>query len=1037
MSSKISLQVAIVVPLVIQMVGAVGAVGYFSFRNGQRAIDDLAHQLMDNVSDRITQQLTHHLETPRVINQLNTDTIALGQADPQDVSSLTRSFWKQRFLFDSMSVSALYFGSTQGDFVGLGFQSNGNWEVGRSDRSTNRRFQSYAIDAEGNPTTLLATKKPYDPRQRPWYQAAVTAKQPIWSPIYLDFAEQRPKITLAQPLYKSGKLRGVIGTDFVLSHVGEFLKRLEVGRTGKTFVIERSGALVASSADRQTLLDGQKKRLAASESDDRLIRSTAQHLQQQFGTVADIDSSQQLSFRLDDQRQLVKVAPFADRFGLDWLIVVVVPESDFMATINANTQKTLWLCLIALGIAIGLGILAARSLTRPILRLVASSQKIAQGEFDKPIKIGGIQELNVLATSFNHMSGEIQQSRLRLEDYARSLEQKVYDRTQALEKEVQERQQAEEIANQSNAEMQALFKAMDQLIFVYDRHGRHLKIPSTGRKTLMYRPSGIRLGKALHEIFPSEIADRFSGYILQTLETQTTLDVEYKLTINGQEIWSDASISPIDENSVVWVARNVTDRKLAEQELKQAKLTADAASRAKSEFLANMSHELRSPLNAILGFAQLMQRSTRSPDELENLDIITRSGEHLLALINSVLDLSKIEAGQTTLTPTDFDLDYFLDDLSAMFHLRAVQKNLRMVVDRAPNTPRFLRADQTKLRQILINLLSNAIKFTTHGTITLSVSSPLHCSRLTPHASLSFEVKDTGAGIPPIELDTIFQAFVQTEIGKAAREGTGLGLSISQKFVQLMGGEITVQSEVNKGTCFAFHIPVSVVEAAQVKSQQPPQRVVALQANQPLYRILVVDDAVINRRLLVKLLVPLGFEVREASDGQAAIALSHQWEPHLIWMDMRMPILDGYEATRQIKSTTQGQAIAIIALTASVLEEERSVILSAGCDDFVRKPFRESDIFAIMQKHLGVEYIYADTVSDQVYHSIQEVLTIESFSLLPSEWILDLKQALLNVDLELAARAIDQIKTQNPDLAFAIQACIDRFDYEQVLGVIP
>jgi PAS domain S-box-containing protein len=1030
MPPKISLQIAIVVPLVIQIVGAVGTVGYFSFRNERQAVNDLAHQLMDNVGDRITQRLAHYLETPRVINQLNTNTIALGQIDPQNVSSLTRSFWKQRFLFDSMNVSAMYFGGAQGNFVGLGFQSNGNWEVGRSDQSTNYRFQSYAIEAQGNPTNLLATKKPYDPRKRPWYQAAVKAKQPIWSPIYLDFAEQRPKITLAQPLYTANnQLRGVVGTDFVLSHVGEFLKRMEVGQTGRTFVIERSGLLVASSSHQ--MLYGQNQRLTALESDDRLIRSTAQHLQERFGTVAEIDSSQQLSFRLDDQRQLVKVAPFSDRFGLDWLIVVVVPESDFMADINANTQRTVWLCLIALGIAIVLGIWAARSLTRPILKLVASSQKIAKGEFDKPIKIDGIQELNVLANSFNHMSGEIQQSRGQLEEYARSLEQKVYDRTQELEKEVRERQQAEDLANQSNAEMRALFKAMDQLIFVYDRHGRHLKIPSTGRKTLMYRPSEIRLGRTLHDIFPLEIADRFLGYILQTLETQNTLDVEYRLTINGQEVWSDASISPIDENSVVWAARNVTDRKHAEQELKQAKLAADAASRAKSEFLANMSHELRSPLNAILGFAQLMQRSSQSADDLENLDIITRSGEHLLSLINTVLDLSKIEAGQTTLTLTNFDLDYFLDDLNAMFHLRSVQKDLHLIVDRAPNTPRFVQADQTKLRQVLINLLNNAIKFTSHGSIVLRV-------RLeSPHSALSFEVEDTGHGIPPDELDTIFQAFVQTEIGKAAREGTGLGLAISQKFVQLMGGEITVRSEVGKGTCFAFHIPVCVVEAAQVKSKQPSQRVVALQPNHPLYRILVVDDAVINRRLLVKLLSPLGFEVREASDGQAAIALCHEWEPHLVWMDMRMPIMDGYEATKQIKSTTKGQAIAIIALTASVLEEERSVILSAGCDDFVRKPFRESDIFTIMQKHLGVEYIYADVIPNQVDPPVQEVLTIESFKLLPLEWALDLKQALLNVDLDFAARTIDQIQTQNPELACTIQACIDQFDYEQILSMMP
>ncbi|NJK53989.1 MAG: PAS domain-containing protein [Leptolyngbyaceae cyanobacterium SU_3_3] len=495
-----------------------------------------------------------------------------------------------------------------------------------------------------------------------------------------------------------------------------------------------------------------------------------------------------------------------------------------MATIDANTQKTIGLCVLALGMAIGLGILAARSLTQPILTLVTASHKIALGKFDQPpIQVSSIRELKILADSFNHMSHEIQQSRSQLEEYARSLEQRVLDRTQDLAKEVQDRQQAEEQATAATAQLNAVLAAMNELIFVFDRAGRHLKIPATGHKMLLYNPSQVRIGRSLYEVFPAEIADRFMSHIQQTLDTQTTQSVEYSLIINGQEIWSDASISPIDQNSVVWVARNVTARKHAEQELKQAKLAADAASRAKSEFLANMSHELRSPLNAILGFAQLLSRHSQKPDEQENIDIIIRSGEHLLALINSVLDLSKIEAGRATLTPTDFDLDYFLDDLGAMFHLRAVQKNLHLEIDRAPNVPRFIQADQTKLRQVLINLLSNAVKFTDRGSIVVTIERGTLPS---PVPLLSFTIADTGQGIAPAELATLFEAFVQTATGKSTHEGTGLGLSISQKFVQLMGGKITVHSEVGHGSRFAFQIPVGVVEAAQVKPKQPSRRVV-------------------------------------------------------------------------------------------------------------------------------------------------------------------------------------------------------------------
>ncbi|NJR48960.1 MAG: response regulator [Leptolyngbyaceae cyanobacterium CSU_1_3] len=361
---------------------------------------------------------------------------------------------------------------------------------------------------------------------------------------------------------------------------------------------------------------------------------------------------------------------------------------------------------------------------------------------------------------------------------------------------------------------------------------------------------------------------------------------------------------------------------------------------------------------------------------------------------------------------------------------------MHLEIDRAPNVPRFIQADQTKLRQVLINLLSNAVKFTDRGSIVVTIERGTLPS---PVPLLSFTIADTGQGIAPAELATLFEAFVQTATGKSTHEGTGLGLSISQKFVQLMGGKITVHSEVGHGSRFAFQIPVGVVEAAQVKPKQPSRRVVALEPNQPIHRILVVDDGAVNRLLLVKLLAPLGFEIKEASDGQSAIDLCQQWEPHLIWMDMRMPVMDGYEATKQIKSTTKGQAIAIIALTASVLEEERTVILSVGCDDFVRKPFREAEIFAAMQRHLGVQYVYADREDFDPIAAVpaRELLTVETLRSLPPDWVSDLRQALTTVDLDLATQTIAQIQSQSPALAIVIQQCIDNFEYEQVLAVLP
>jgi CheY-like chemotaxis protein len=300
-------------------------------------------------------------------------------------------------------------------------------------------------------------------------------------------------------------------------------------------------------------------------------------------------------------------------------------------------------------------------------------------------------------------------------------------------------------------------------------------------------------------------------------------------------------------------------------------------------------------------------------------------------------------------------------------------------------------------------------------------------------------VEDTGAGIAPDELDSLFEAFVQTKTGRESQEGTGLGLPISRKFVQLMGGEMSVSSEVGKGSTFKFEIRVGIVEASDIETKQQTRRIIALEPNQPRYRILIVDDRYDNRQLLVKLLNPFAFELREASNGKEAVEIWDDWEPHLVWMDMRMPIMDGYEATKQIKSTTKGQATAVIALTASTLEEEQTVVRSAGCDDFMRKPFREADLFEMMNKHIGVRYVYEDPTqrnSPITEDGKHDVLTAAAIAALPVEWVASLKQAILRVDVTFIDTLIEQIHPENPALANAFKTCIDKFEYKKILNLI-
>lgn len=450
----IPLRLVLVVPFVVQIFTAVGLTGWLSIRNGQHAVNDMARQMRSETAARIEQHLDQYLFAPHLINQINLDAFKAGSISADDLPGMQRYFLQQAKAFNS--VDFIFFGSSNGEFAGAGW-ANGKdrpLQVGSVSLEEPALLQFYLADAAGNPTEITKTTPDFIVQERPWYGAATRAGESIWGDIFTYHAFPLMAISTSVPvLDDSGNLLGVLGNNFFLSDISTFLRTLKIGQSGQTFIVERSGLLVASSTLPQPFLvqDGQTVRIAATESDDVLLQSTARYLLQQFDDFAAIRGSEQLDFMLNGQRQFLQVMPFTDNRGLDWLIVVVVPEADFMGQIQANTRTTIILCALALAVATGVGLITSRWITAPILKLRDASRAIASGQLKQRVTISGINELQVLSGSFNQMAQQLQESFTTLEQTNSDLEQRVERRTA----ELQEAKDAADAANKAKSEFLA------------------------------------------------------------------------------------------------------------------------------------------------------------------------------------------------------------------------------------------------------------------------------------------------------------------------------------------------------------------------------------------------------------------------------------------------------------------------------------------------------------------------------------------------------------------------------------------------------
>ncbi|MGR3278954.1 PAS domain S-box protein [Acaryochloris marina NIES-2412] len=465
-------------------------------------------------------------------------------------------------------------------------------------------------------------------------------------------------------------------------------------------------------------------------------------------------------------------------------------------------------------------------------------------------------------------------------------------------------------------------------------------------------------------------------------------------------------------------------------QLKAAIETAEIANQAKSRFIANMSHEFRTPLHGIMGFSQLLLKDPHiTPEQQSSLNTIHRSSEHLLSLVNEVITLSKVEAGMLTYESKDVNLHDLCEGVQDLFSLQAVSKNLQFQIELTPDIPQYVRTDAQKLRQILINLLGNALKFTKQGRVDCLVQWRSASSKASSH-QLGFTIQDTGPGIPEHLLPQLFESFAQDPLTRDKFGGIGMGLTICQRFIHLLKGDISIGSVEGQGTTVRFHIPVELGEPI-LEPSVSQRTAVRLAEHQIPYRILVVEDYPDNREILVMMLETVGFEVQEAENGQEAVDINRTWHPHLIWMDLQLPLLNGLEATQLIKAQTPDPPV-IIAITAQALESDEVKALKAGCDDYLTKPYQASQVFEKMAQHLDIAYRY-DTPNPSRPSSNPIPLTIEQLAPMPRSWIQLLHDAAIELDEDMLNQLMKDIPNDQPSLKSSLEYLMSTYQYDVIM----